>query len=109
MSAQPSPSAPSTPLDYHGHPSYPQVYGALVILLVLSLLAPLLFPLKLAVLLIFLSAGVKAWLVIANFMHLRYEPRLLWLAVGVVAFVFLAFLLGVYPDIPLIPLEPFSS
>lgn len=95
--------------DYHGHPPYGQVYLTLVILLGLSLLAPVILPFTLAVVFIFLSALIKAGLIVANFMHLRYEPRILWLAVGVVVFVFLMFTAGVYPDLPLVPRELYPS
>jgi caa(3)-type oxidase subunit IV len=91
------------------HPPYTQVYAGLVILLGLSLLSPALLPLSLAIAVIFLTAILKAGLIIANFMHLRYEPRLIWLAVGVVLFVFLMFTFGVYPDIPPIVRELYPS
>jgi caa(3)-type oxidase subunit IV len=98
----PASSDDRLPGDYHGHPSYVKVWAWLVALLVVSLGLGGLGNHRLAVSLIFGLAVVKALLVLGNFMHLRWEPRLVWLVAGfgVLCIVFLYF--GVLPDIVLV-------
>lgn len=91
--------------DYHGHPNYWRVYVWLLILFGLSVIAGFILPFQLAVFVIFITAIAKSWLVVANFMHLRYEPFLILLAVMVVIFILLSLFWGVYPDIPIQKLE----
>lgn len=90
--------------DYHGHPNYVAVWAALAALLVMSLAVGWLARGIAAVALIFGLAAVKAWLVLGNFMHLRWEPRFVWgiAAVAVLCLVFLS--IGVAPDIVHVPL-----
>lgn len=85
--------------DYHGHPNYGKIYLLLLALLGVSLVVGFAFSPLLAVLLIFLTAIIKAVLVVGNFMHLKFEPMLIWVAVGIVLFIILSFYFGVYPDI----------
>ncbi len=89
--------------DYHGHPNYVLTWAGLVALLVVSLAAASMGHKGLALLVIFGIAAIKAGMVVANFMHLRYEPRLMLGIVIFGLFVGLAFFLGVYPDIVPIP------
>lgn len=93
---------PDAEHDYHGHPNYGRVIIGLLILLAVSLTVGLLFSPLLAVILIFATALVKIGLVMRNFMHLRYEPLLILIAVAIVLFCLLAFFLGVFPDIPMV-------
>ena len=88
--------------DYHGHPNYGKVLISLLILLAVSLFVGFMFSPLLAIILIFATAIVKIAFVMGNFMHLRYEPLLIWIAVAVVAFCLLAFFWGVFPDIPMV-------
>jgi caa(3)-type oxidase subunit IV len=85
--------------DYHGHPNYVGVWAALVALLGASLAIGWLGGRRLAVALVFGLATVKALLVLGNFMHLRWEPKLVWgiAGFGVLCLLFLYF--GVRPDI----------
>lgn len=96
---------PSPEKDYHGHPNYLRVYVWLLVLFGFSVVAGFILPFQMAVFAIFLMAIAKAWLVVANFMHLRYEPFLVLLAVIVVIFILLALFWGIYPDIPVQKLE----
>lgn len=91
--------------DYHGHPNYFKVYLALLVFFGVSLVIVYFLPLHLAVTVVFIIALVKAWLVVANFMHLKYEPNLVVLAVLLVGFVLLAFFWGVFPDITMQELD----
>lgn len=89
--------------DYHGHPNYLGVYLALLVFFGLSLAAGALGHSTLAVILIFGTAIVKAVLVVANFMHLKFEPKLALLLIAIVLFIILSFYFGVYPDV--VPIE----
>ena len=91
--------------DYHGHPPYVKIWGILLGLLGLSLLAAFLNHPLLATVIIFVLAGVKAYLVIVNYMHLKFEPSILISAFlfAVVCMFFLFF--GIYPDIIPVPLD----
>lgn len=91
--------------DYHGHPNYLRIYIFLLIMLGISLVVGMLTSPLVAILLIFLIAIIKAGLVVGNFMHLKFEPKLVWLVVGVVIFILMAFYFGVYPDISIQDLE----
>lgn len=90
---------PDPDQDYHGHPNYLKVFIYLLILFSASLLIGLFFSPILAVILIFASAIWKSALVVSNFIHLKYEPVIIWIAVAAVLFCLLAFFWGVYPDI----------
>lgn len=96
---------PDTDHDYHGHPNYLKIFLALLVLFSISLLVGLFFSPIVAVLLIFATALWKAALVMRNFMHLKYEPLIIWIAVAAVLFCLLAFFLGIYPDITAVKLD----
>jgi heme/copper-type cytochrome/quinol oxidase subunit 4 len=85
--------------DYHGHPNYRKVFVSLLELFAVSLVAGYIFPLHIAVILIFLTAAWKTALVVRNFMHLKFEPIMIWIAMAAVIFCLFAFYFGVYPDI----------
>lgn len=90
---------PEPTTDYHGHPNYLKVLIFLFGFFALSLVVGY-FPLSLVtVIVIFGTALYKATLVVKNFMHLKYEPVLIWIAVIAVFFCLIAFFFGVYPDI----------
>ena len=85
--------------DYHGHPNYIVVGVVLVIALIISIIPAFTGITKVIVIIVaFGIALFKAIMVIANFMHIRYEPRLLIGLVGFALFVLLAFFFGVWPD-----------
>jgi len=88
--------------DYHGHPNYVMVFLALLVALAVSMLPNFLgwsttpgwFLIT-----VFVVAAGKAFLVAGNFMHIKYEPKLLWGLIGFSLFVFAAFFFGVLPDV----------
>lgn len=92
--------------DYHGHPNYLMVFIALTVFMIISV-----FVDKLGLsgvtgsVLVYGIAVVKAYLVIANFMHLKYEPKLVdmfpYLSIACMVVLFF----GVYPDSAMIHLE----
>ena len=91
-------------IDYHGHPKYFLIYTILVGFLLVSLVADWIPSHTLAVYLIFLTAIIKAYLVIANFMHLKFEPKLVMIIFAGGVFMGIFFFLGVYPDTVIVPL-----
>ena len=88
--------------DYHGHPSYANIFLWLMLFFGISLGVGYFVSPGIAVFLIFLTAIIKAVLVVRNFMHLKFEPWQVLVVVALVLFVLLALFLGVYPDIPVI-------
>lgn len=93
--------------DYHGHPNYNMVFAALVVLMVATVLVDMIPGVdnKLLVIGVFAIAVAKAYLVMANFMHLKYEPGLVdlfpYLSIALIIVLFF----GVYPDSVSIPLS----
>ena len=88
--------------DYHGHPNYVKVFLSLLLLMGISLVIGYFTSPMIGVSLIFLVALLKAGLVVVNFMHLKFEPILVFVVVCVVLFILLSFFWGVFPDITLV-------
>lgn len=87
------------PAPRRRHPNYVAIWGALMGALVVSLGLAYLEHAFLAALLIFLVAIVKAFLVVAFYMHLKFEPGHV-IAIVIAGLVALAILfLGLVPDI----------
>jgi len=83
----------------HPHPNYVLVWGVLVVLLVLGISAGWVGHPVLATALIFSVAALKAFLVAANYMHLRFEPWFIRLIVlGGLACVVIV-LVALIPDV----------
>lgn len=83
----------------HGRPNYVAIWGWLVALLIVGLAAGLLPGARaIAVVLIFATAVAKALLVALNYMHLRFEPRLIY-AIAIVPVLFVLMLMAaLFPD-----------
>lgn len=96
---------PDAEHDYHGHPNYTKILVSLLSLLTFSLIIGYFVSPMLAIILIFATATWKAALVMRNFMHLKYEPFLLFIAISAVLLIILTFFFGVYPDITAITPE----
>jgi caa(3)-type oxidase subunit IV len=87
--------APSSP----GHPSYVRIWGLLVLLLAISVAGPAVGMLWLTLITAFGVAVVKALMVAAYFMHLKFEQRYIhYLLVAVLAILLVLFA-GVAPDV----------
>jgi len=86
--------------DYHGHPNYDVIGLILVVLMALSVVVDFVVTGNklLSVSLIFGFSIIKAYLVIANFMHLKYEPKLVDLFPYLSIACMIIFFAGVYPD-----------
>lgn len=89
--------------DYHGHPHYGKVLVSLLLLLAVSLTASYIFSPGIAIAIIFATAAWKVTMVMRNFMHLKYEPLFVFIAVAAVVLIIYAFFFGVYPDITAVP------
>ncbi len=90
---------PDPKTDYHGHPSYANIFLWLMLLFGISLAVGYFVSPGMAVFLIFFTAIIKAVLVVRNFMHLKFEPWQVLVVVAMVFFVLIALFFGVYPDI----------
>lgn len=81
------------------HPDYRKIYFTLVVLLVVSVAGPFVGIVWITLITAFGIAVVKANLVIQNFMHLRWEKRLIkWVLISSLALMAL-FVAGVAPDV----------
>ncbi len=81
------------------HPNYKKIYITLVILLAISVAGPHLGIVWLTLITAFGIALIKANLVVQNFMHLKWEKRIMkWMLSTSLVLVFL-FFAGVAPDI----------
>jgi heme/copper-type cytochrome/quinol oxidase subunit 4 len=89
--------------DYHGHPNYVMIWGILVVALIISIIPGQIIasikPTGWVLAGIFIVSTIKALIVLGNFMHIKYEPKLLWGLMGFALFVFAAFFWGVLPDV----------
>lgn len=92
--------------DYHGHPNYTMVLITLLVLMGLSIVVDMALPDSrvLALVLIFGLASAKAFLVMQNFMHLKYEPKIVDLFPYLSIACILIFFFGVAPDTIAVPL-----
>ncbi|MCZ2356592.1 MAG: cytochrome C oxidase subunit IV family protein [Bacteroidia bacterium] len=84
--------------DYHGHPNYEKVLIQLFVLFAVSLAVGY-FSSMLSIIIIFGTAFWKIAMVMRNFMHLKFEPWVIGVAVAMVIFTLLTFFFGVMPDV----------
>ena len=90
---------PDPKTDYHGHPRYGNIFIRLLILSAASLICGFLFSTGIAISILFLIAVIQAGMVLRGFMHIKYEPLLIWIiAISVIFTLFMLFY-GVYTDI----------
>lgn len=84
----------------HARPKYIAVWAWLVFLLIISLAAVYLpFSQTITVAIIFVVAAVKAFLVVVNFMHLKFEERLVRLIAIIPVIFFIIMTVALIPDI----------
>jgi caa(3)-type oxidase subunit IV len=84
----------------HPRPNYIAVWAWLVFLLIISLAAVYLpFSQTATISMIFVVAAVKAFLVAANFMHLRFETKLVHAIAIVPVLLFIILTITLLPDI----------
>lgn len=83
----------------HRHPNYRKIYFTLLILLVISVAGPFLGIKWVTLLTAFGIAGVKANMVVQNFMHLKWEKRIVKFVLAVSLVLMALFWGGVAPDV----------
>ena len=64
--------------EAYAHPNYVKIWIWLLVLLALSVAGPMLEIPTLTIITAFGIAIVKAFLVAANFMHLKFEKKIIW-------------------------------
>ena len=94
----------------HTHPNYLAIWGWLIFLLIISLAAVKLpFSSSVTTAFIFIVALVKAVIVAAYFMHLRFEDRLIKLIAIVPVLLFIVMTIIFLPDIVFSPFQMEST
>ena len=83
----------------HAHPNYVKIWFWLVILLVISTLGPMLEIPVITLITAFGIAVVKAFMVAANFMHLKFEKHIIWFMMMMSLILLRVFFFGVAPDV----------
>ncbi|MFQ5902825.1 MAG: cytochrome C oxidase subunit IV family protein [Candidatus Binatia bacterium] len=78
--------------------NYFLVWAWLVVLVIFSIAASLVLPKSAALLVIFTAAGIKALLVILNYMHLKYEKPLLYALAIVPLLIVIVLMFALFPD-----------
>ena len=64
--------------EAHAHPNYVKIWVWLLILLAISVAGPILEVTWITLVTAFGIAVVKTFMVAANFMHLKFEKKLIW-------------------------------
>ena len=83
----------------YAHPNYVKIWIWLLVLLALSVAGPMLEIPTLTIITAFGIAIVKAFLVAANFMHLKFEKKIIWFLLLMSICMLGVFFFGVAPDI----------
>lgn len=78
---------------------YIKIWGILLVLLIISVVGPMAEIRIVTLITAFGIAGVKAYLVIRNFMHINVEPRYIAYLMGTCIALMLIFFFGVSPDV----------
>jgi len=65
--------------ETHEHPNYIKIWYWLLILLVISTIGPMLEIPLVTLITAFGIAILKSYMVAANFMHLKFEKKIIWL------------------------------
>ena len=81
------------------HPNYKNIYLTLLVLLVISVAGPFLEILWVTLITAFGIAIVKANLVINNFMHLKWERRIIKWVLAASLGLMVLFFFGIAPDV----------
>ncbi|MAG33913.1 MAG: hypothetical protein CL908_23785 [Deltaproteobacteria bacterium] len=93
--------------DYvpHKQPNYHLIFALLMVILAVSIFIGTLTVPLVPVILIFSFAIAKAYLVLAYFMHLRYQPLYCTLILAVALLALYCMFLGVIPDMIFPPVD----
>ena len=85
--------------ETHDHPNYLKIWYWLLFLLVISTAGPMLEIPVVTLITAFGIAVVKSYMVAANFMHLKFEKKIIWLLLIMSVCLLGVFFFGVAPDI----------
>ena len=85
--------------ETHEHPNYIKIWYWLLILLVISIAGPMLEIPAVTIITAFGIAVVKSFLVAANFMHLKFEKKIIWFLLILSICLLGVFFFGVGSDI----------
>ncbi len=83
----------------HAHPRYILIYGSLLVLLLISIFGPMLGIKAVILITAFGIAVVKALMVCAYFMHLKFEKKYVWWILLMALAFLLVLFVGVAPDV----------
>jgi len=85
--------------ETHEHPNYIKIWYWLLILLAISIAGPMLEIPVVTIITAFGIAVVKSFLVAANFMHLKFEKKIIWFLLILSICLLGVFFFGVGSDI----------
>ncbi len=83
----------------HGDSHYVKIWAYLLVFLIISFVGPMLEIQWLTLVTAFGIAGIKAYLVVVNFMHINAAPRFVTYAVTTTLVFMLLFFAGAAPDV----------
>ena len=85
--------------EAHAHPNYIKIWYWLLVLLAVSVAGPMFEIPALTIITAFGIATVKAYLVAANFMHLKFEKKIIWFLLILSICLLGVFFFGTAPDL----------
>ena len=85
--------------ETHEHPNYVKIWYWLLVLLAISVAGPMLEVPALTLITAFGIAIIKSLLVAANYMHLKFEKKIIWLLLILSLCLLGVFFFGTAPDI----------
>ena len=85
--------------ETHEHPNYVKIWYWLLVLLAISVVGPMLEVPAITLITAFGIAIIKAFLVAANFMHLKFEKKIIWLLLIMSLCLLGVFFFGTAPDV----------
>ena len=85
--------------ETHEHPNYVKIWYWLLVLLAISVAGPMLEIPAITLITAFGIAIIKAFLVAANFMHLKFEKKIIWLLLIMSLCLLGVFFFGTAPDV----------
>ena len=85
--------------EAHEHPNYVKIWYWLLVLLAISVAGPMLEIPAVTIITAFGIALVKSFLVAANFMHLKFEKKIIWFLLIMSVCLLGVFFFGTAPDL----------
>ena len=89
--------------DYHGHPNYFKIYIGLLVLFALTVFASFIGNPMIVFIVVFSISIIKGSMVLLYFMHLKWEPKLIWILLALALMTLTFLIIGLYPDV--VPVE----